>query len=113
MIFFVVVLVFLFDCLVGFERGFLYVALVVWYSIDQISLELRDSPASGGIKGVRHHHPTSVIFFKQLFLKRFLIIYYMSLCPHICVPHAYTGQLEALDLLKLELEMVISHHVGA
>ena len=64
MIFFVVVLVFVFVCLVGFERGFLYVALVVWYSIDQISLELRDSPASGVIKGVRHHHPTSVIFFK-------------------------------------------------
>lgn len=40
----------------------------------------------------------------------------MFACVYICIPHsciAYVGQKATLDPLELELEVVVSHHVGA
>ena len=37
-------------------------------------------------------------------------------CIYVCAPHAYTaqgGQQKVLNLLELELQMVMSCHVGA
>lgn len=38
---------------------------------------------------------------------------YLSVKPHICAWYVPGGQKRALDPLKLELQTIVSHHVGA
>ena len=41
-----------------------------------------------------------------------LFFLHVCLCT-VCMPDAHGGQRRALDLLKLELQMVVNHCVGA
>ena len=51
--------------------------------------------------------------FKDIFI--LFIVYYCFACMCVCAPHAYMvpASHKVLDPLKLELQMVVNHCVGA
>ena len=63
---------------------------------------------------MHHHHPVFVVLFLVGGIVCFVGAVVLSACSlcNTCVPDAHRDQKMALDPLELELEMLVSCHVG-
>jgi hypothetical protein len=56
-------------------------------------------------------------FFKKYFLRSYLFLFYVVVfCPHaylLWTCNTHLGQVVESDLPRVELQMVVSHHMGA
>lgn len=50
---------------------------------------------------------------EMLFLKRFVYLFYLPVCPYTTCVHCWWFQDRALEPMGVELETVLSYHVGA